>query len=282
VDKSKLISLLNTPAGNYIISLPRPDYYEQAVARPSRLRYGWWDECRPSNPPPPTLPDKSCKGTSAEGRFVTQMILHYSVTTLDGFYLDTKKHPFEDQRFIHIFMTPQGKMDPCDTGGRGAFFALVGLFTLKSAKPLYIDLPKPMTQTNYASDDLPGMPNCLDNDPQKPLPPPMAGSLASALSYLRDYILNPKQGNARLARASFNRVYGFRALISTETKSPKETFEDSMRDLDEFLKTVQGGKKPRASKQIRALEDLEAATGPINRHDGSGACRNPLLPLSAM
>jgi hypothetical protein len=274
VDKNKLISLLNTSAGNYVISLPHPDYYEQAVGQESRLRYGWWDECRPFNAPH-VPPNKNCQNTSVQKKFVTKMILHYSVTTLDGFFLDATRHEFEDQRFIHIFMTPQGKMDPCDTGGRRAFAGLVGLFTLKSAEPLYIDLPSPVGP--YASDDPPGAPNCLDNDPQKPVPPPIAGSLEDALSYLDAYIVNPEQGEPRLARACFERVYNFRYLLP---KDPRHSFEENMETLDKFLKRVQEGSKPSSKEQIKALQTFEVAKKSINRHDGSGACRNPLLPLS--
>lgn len=222
-------------------------------------------------------PDKSCKTSSVQNKFVTQMILHYSVTSLDGFILDATPYEFEDQRFIHIFMTPQGKMDPCDTGGRRAFAGLVGLFTLKSAEPLYIDLPSPVGP--YASDDPQGAPNCLDNDPQKPLPPPIAGSLEDALSYLDGYIVNPEQGEPRLARASFERVYNFRNLLP---KEPRHSFEENMETLDIFLKRVQEGSKPSSKEQIKALQNFEIAKKSINRHDGSGACRNPLLPLSPM
>jgi hypothetical protein len=274
VDKNKLISLLNAPAGNYIISIPRPDYYEQAVTQSSRLRYGWWDECRPFNPPH-TPTNKNCHNSSADDKFVTQMILHYSVTDLDGFTLDMKAYDFEDRRFIHIFMTPQGKMDPCDTDGRRAFGGLIGLFKLKSAEPLYIDLRSP--NGPYASDDPPNAANCLDNDPQRPGHLSMAGSLTDSISYLEAYLISPAQGAPQRARDSFERIDWFRILLPREQQS---IFDTRMNAVNSFLEKIEKVRTPDPSEQIKAVQDLIVAVTLINRHDGSGACRNPLLPLN--
>jgi hypothetical protein len=258
VDTTNLVKLINKPGGNYVISLPAPDYYELAVVGESRLRYGWWDKCSPT-----------CGSSSMQGNFATQMILHYSVTSLDGFTLNDSSYGFEDQRFIHIFMTPQTVMDPCDLPGRRTFYGLVGLFTLKSKEPLYIDL---QNNGSYPSDkDLDG---CLDLDPQKPSNQTSVSSLEDALARLKAYIFDPSADRLASARAGLKWVKHYGNMVP---KQRQPLFTKNVRLVERFL---QEKERQSYSRRIEALKNLDVAEKSVRTHDGSGACLNPMLPLN--
>jgi hypothetical protein len=267
VDKKNLISLINKPGSNYVISLPTPDYYEQAVVGESRLRYGWWKECHPT----PTS-TSTCGSSSNQDMFASQMILHYSVSTLAGITIDGPAHPydFEDQRVIHIFMTPQTTMDPCDSPGRQTFLELVRLFTVKSAELLYIDL-KDTKNGRYPSDsdDKDG---CLDNDPQNPINQNSVTSLRGAFETLRAYLVDPSDDRLPKAQASLKWIKHYGHLVTTR----QPLFDENVKSVESFLKN----KRPSSSKRIKVLRNLDAAERWIPFHDGSGACLNPLLPLN--
>jgi hypothetical protein len=259
--KQKLTDVLNAKKGWYVITLPKPDFYEEAVGQESKIGSVWWDDCRPN-----------CITSSVRQSHTTQIILHYSVNALQGFTVNKTKLDFQDRHTVNIFMTPKGEIDDCDSGARATFKELVALFSLQ----LYIDLP--VSSGHYPSDDDPGTPNCLDSDPQKPANN-VAGSLADALERLRDYILEPAPGLASRARAAWNQLNQARNLVPS---GDLPTFNENMAGLDQFLRSAEEAKKttPDSPATMRALLSLKAVSQSIPRHNGSGACRNPLLKLN--
>ena len=272
VDKQALTTLLDKGADRYVISLPQPDFYEEAVKQEGRAHSTWWDDCLGNCGPQPAR--------------TTQMILHYTVSSLDGFSLGPPAQKpislsFQDRHVIKIFMTPKGEMDDCDSGGRLAFRELVRLFSLT----LYVDL-RAKGDDKYPSDDKMDRWFCLTDDPQNPANNDaqkptykITRSLAGALDDLADYILVPDRKRAEQARADWNQVRRARNLVSGDDKRKK--FTDSIVTLDSFLTSLEGeaGNKTQVLP-IDALISLKTARTLIPFHNGSGACRNPLLKLN--
>jgi len=274
VNKQALVKLLDSKKGRYVISLPKPDSYEEAVGQESRVRSAWWDNCRPNNCGP-------------QRPRTTQMIFHYTVSSLDGFSVGPTPQTqtslkFQDRHIVTIFMTAKGEIDDCDSGGRLAFRELVRLFSLN----LYVDLRIKSTGP-YPSDDPPGPSPCLDGDPQNPgnsdAQKPaykITRSLAGALEDLANYVLDPGHSPAVQARADWNQVNHYRNLVTTE--HDRQQFDESMANLNNFLTSIENAKKITAdsSATISALQNLEIVRKLIPFHNGSGACRNPLLQLN--
>ena len=259
VDRQGLIDLLNSKKDRYLISLPKPDFYEEGISQESKVGTVWWGDCYPS-----------CKGSSTQAPFTTQVILHYATDGSNGFSVNGKSLHFEDHNRVEIFMNPKGKMEDCDSGGRLAFRGLVRLFSLK----LYVDYGD--ANNHYPSDDDPE--DCLGSDPQNPSNA-MAASLEVALDRLGDYVVQPMPADAAQARADWNQVNHARNLVPD---NQRKQFGADMVNLDTFLKKVSNDKKIKidSSVTVAALQSLRAVHGFIPFHDGSGACRNPLLGLT--
>jgi hypothetical protein len=283
VDRRVLTNLLSSGTGRYVISLPKPDRYEEAVGQESRVRSRWWDDCRPS---------QNCEGQPPH---TTQAIFHYTVNRLDGFSIGPNAQQqtplfFEDRHVITIFMTPKGEIDQCDSVGRLAFHHLVTLFSLN----LFVDLRTKLVGSNaatgpYPSDDPPGPSTCLDSDPQNPRNNDpqnptfrVTRSIAAALDDLANYFRNPDQGSALQARAEWNQIYQYRHLIFKE--SERQQFDNSMAILKDILTGTENPQttntKPDSAVIVRALDNLEVVRRRIVFHNGSGACRNPILQLN--
>ncbi len=163
VDRQSLKDLLNSKKGRYVISLPKPDFYEDGKHRESKVGMVWWGDCYPT-----------CNGSSTRAPFTTQVILHYITNDSQGFTVNGGKSlDFEDHNRVEIYMNPKGKMEDCDSGGRLAFREMVRLFSLK----LYVDYGD--KNNNYPSDDDPQ--DCLGSDPQKP-----------SISFLRESVTTRK------------------------------------------------------------------------------------------
>jgi hypothetical protein len=285
VDRRVLTDLLGSRTGRYVISLPKPDRYEQAVGQESRVRSRWWDDCRPR---------QNCGGQPLH---TTQVIFHYTVSALEGFSIGPTAQQqttlsFEDRHVITIFMTPKGEIDQCDSVGRLAFHHLVRLFSLN----LYVDLRTKIVGSNastgpYPSDDPPGLSTCLDSDPQNPRNNDpqnptyqVTRSIAAALNDLANYFRNPDQGSAVQARAECNQIHHYRNLVPTDTD--RQQFDNSMAILNDILTGTENRQTKNAKLDsvvlIRALDNLEVVRRRIVFHNGSGACRNPILQVNAV
>jgi len=215
------------------------------------------------------------------------MIFHYTVTSLDGFSVGPTPQTqtplkFQDRHIITIFMTAKGEIDDCDSGGRLAFRELVRLFSLN----LYVDLRIKSTGP-YPSDDPLGPSPCLDSDPQNPAnnnakkpEDKITRSLAGALEDLANYVLDPHHIPAVQARADWNQVNHARNLVPTE--HDRQQFDESMAILNNFLTGIEDAKTATtdSSATISALQNVQMVRKVIPFHNGSGACRNPLLQLN--
>jgi hypothetical protein len=255
INRQTLVDLLGSKKGRYAISLPKPDSYEEGVRERSKVGTVWWKDCYPA-----------CSGSSKIGLYTTQVILHYKTKDSQGFNVDHNGLDFVDHDEFDIFMNPKGAIDDCDSGGRLAFKELVGLFSLK----LYVDLQN--SHKNYPSDDDPE--DCLGSDPQNPS---NTTSLELALELLGNYVIQPVPADAAQARTAWAQVNHAHNLVSMDERIQ---FERSMTKLDEFLKRVEAhNNKVDSSSTAQALKGIRTVRQSIF-HDGSGACRNPLLALS--
>jgi hypothetical protein len=259
VDRQRLLDLLKSKKDRYAISLPKPDYYEEGVGQESKVGTIWWGKCYPA-----------CTGSSTRKSFTTQVILHYTTKDSQGFSVDGTSYYFEDRNRVEIFMNPRGKMDDCDSGGRLAFRERARLFSLTR----YIDYGD--ANNRYPSDDDPQ--DCLGSDPQNPSNGKVA-SLEVALERLEDYVMQPASADASQAREAWIQVNHARNLVS---KDNKREFERSMASLAEFLKRAGLREKANIDSALTlgALQSLRAVHQSIPFHDGSGACRNPVLALT--
>jgi len=146
--------------GSYIVRLPRPDDYWNGVSFESRVGTPWTEV--------PAERDKW------DRHFYTiKMLLHYTVTKLDGFKIDHSLYGFQGVRHneIAIAMTPNGRVDCCDRPSRKAFKDLVDMLGLE----VYADFPSndPMPSSASGKYD----PACWKCDPQNPNHPSGCTSL---------------------------------------------------------------------------------------------------------
>jgi hypothetical protein len=255
----------------HILFLPKPDWYEESAIAMAKLRSTWWSKCFPD--------------CGSEVPHTNQMILHYGVSSLpDTFEVkssdEDKRLFFRDRNVITIFMTAEGRIDPCDSDARLAFHRLVGLFSAT----LYIDLRD--TTNKYPSDDPNDTEGCLANDPQNPdnNDPNMPNlritrSLSGALHDLQSYILTPKKEDADRARANWNQVRRANKFFGPTEGDKRKEFDDNMAIVDGYLTDLEGDRKFSVTP-TKALVALVNAGKSIPFHNGSGACRNPLIELT--
>ena len=82
------------------------------------------------------------------------------------------------------------------------------------------------------------------------------------------------------ARADWNRINRAGNLVGPLDSQKRQTFNQNMATIDSFLKSLDGAQESRTQvSPIDALRSVKAAGKVIPFHNGSGACRNPLIKL---
>jgi hypothetical protein len=206
------------------------------------------------------------------GSMTSVMELHYTVTKLDGFTLNNngKTIPFQDNNRIAIGMSPIGEMtNICDPSGRDAFRFLTRLLGVT----LYVDLK---TDSGYYPSDSGGEYQCLYDDTQNPHSG-MGGSFQAILDDLADYIDAPSKEAAVRARFNLQQLKLVAPFFSMDDATEFESRRGNLRRFVE--EKAEAPEKADLKKKDRALEDIASMRSIIfnNRHNGSGACRNPIL-----
>jgi hypothetical protein len=246
----------------YVLSLPIPDFYGSSMYERSRVSPIW-------------LQDPRARLVWYTGVMTSMMELHYTVTQLDGFSFSGKTLPFQDNNRIAIGMSPIGEITACDSGGRDAFKALTQLFQVE----LYVDLRN--DDGSYPSDTGGEHPECLYDDSQNPHRR-SSGSFQAIFDDLSDYIDHPSKQLAERARVNLEQLQLIVAFLSTNEAMEFENQRGKLRMFVEDTELVQA--KSDSLNKEGALGSVALMRSIIfnNRHNGSGACRNPMLQFQVV